>query len=133
MRNCYSDWKIATFSLDGRYIYTINSQQEICTIDLQDFSLVRKRRVEGLSNPEEVISSHIQQLTQWVFAIGSMIKIKVENPEDEASFKPCLHVIFRDISDPKKEPRKRVYEIPISESASPSQSVIFRSLCIKER
>ena len=124
---------IATFSLDGKYVYAINEKQEICQIDLQDTRIIMKRTINGLSNPEEVISSHIQQLAPGIFVIGSMMKRKVENPEDEKDFKPCLSIISGDISNSKAEIKMNLYEMPLLKEAEQKKSLMFRSLFVKER
>ncbi len=123
---------IATFSLDGREIYAINDKQEICKIDLEELRLVNKRAIKELSDPEEIKSSHIKQVTPWTFAIGSVRKVK--NERNKGISEPCLHIISGDISDQKEELKIQVFKMPIkSEYMSPSQSVIFSSLYIKER
>jgi len=92
-----------------------------------------KRTINGLSNVEEVISSHIQQLTPLVFAIGSLLKTKSEIPENERNFSPCLHVVSGDISDSKQELKISVFERPFLQTIKQKKSAIFRFLFVKER
>jgi hypothetical protein len=119
----YEMTSIATFSLDGRFIYAINEKQEVCKIDLQDSKIVMKRKIEGLSNPEEVMSSHIQQVTPWMLAIGSVMKFG-------GNLKPYLHLVYGDISDQKEELKIKTLEMATFDTQKP---VIFRTLYIKER
>ncbi len=118
----------ATFSWDGRSIYAINGKQEICQIDFQGSRVVLKRKIEGLSNPEKILSSYIQQVNPLVFAIGSFVKVESKKGE---VFKPWFHLVSGDFSDEEKNIQiKMVLEVP----SSPFKSkVIFRSLYIKER
>ena len=97
-------------------------KQELCKIDLQELKIVLKRKIKELSNPEEVISSHIQQLTPWTFAIGSVIQTE-----------PYLHLIYGDISDLKEELKIKASEMPLFETFALQKSVIFRTLYVKER
>lgn len=113
--------------MDGKEIYAINHQQEICKIGVQGSRLVVRRRIHKLSNPEEVVSSHILQLTPWTFAIGSVRKMNGRRDE------PCLHLISGDISDQKEEPIIRVFPMPIPEFNKLNEYVTFRSLYVKER
>jgi len=92
-----------------------------------------KRKIEGLSNNEEVTSSHIQQLTPRVFAIGSVFQTETENPEIEAVFRSCFHLVCGDFSDLKKEFRTQKFEIPFSMTFDPKKPVIFRTLHVKEK
>ncbi len=78
-----------------------------------------KRKIKGLDDPVKVFSSHIQQVTHWIFAIGSVIK-------DE----PCLHLVYGDISDHEEELKIKTFEMPLFET---SESVMFRTLYVKER
>ncbi len=115
--------------MDGNHIYAINRQQEICKIDLQDSKIVMKRKIEELSDPQKVTSSHIQQLTPWTFVIGSVI-----NHDGSAeNFKPHLHLVNGDISDPEERLRITAFEIPLFEKFDSEKPVVFRSLYIKER
>ena len=132
-RNELGKWSfLASFSLDGNYIYTINEKQEICKIYLGDLKIAMKRRIEGLSNPEEVISSHIQQVTPKIFAIGSVIRTEVENPE-QANFKAYLHLVCGDFADLKEELGVKKFETPLLEAFDPKRPLVFRTLYIKER
>ncbi len=81
-----------------------------------------KRKIEGLSNPEEVISSHIQQVTPWIFAIGSVIKTE-----------PYLHLVYGDISDQHDELKIKAFEMPLFEKFDSQKPVIFRTFYLKER
>ncbi len=87
-----------------------------------------KRKIEGLGNPDEVISSHIQQLTPWIFTIGSVMKT-----DYGASSKPYLHLIRGDISDLKEELKIKPFEMTLFEPFDSKKSVIFRTLYLKER
>lgn len=134
--------------MDGRYIYAINDKQEVCKIDFEGFSLVMKRKLEGLSNPEGEISSHIKQVAPFIFAIGSVLKVKAANKEYKASFKPYLHqatnreyeanfqpylhLVSGDLFDPKEELTTKAFEIS-SLASDPNRPVVFRSLYVKER
>ncbi len=89
-----------------------------------------KRTISELSG---IVSSHIQQLTPWTFAIGSMMKRKVEDPENEKALKPCLHVLCGDISDPKSEIKINLYEMPFFKTIEHKNSAIFRFLFVKEK
>jgi len=88
-----------------------------------------KRKIEGLSNPEEVISSHIQQVTPWMFAIGSMMKVDKE----EANLKPHLHLVYGEIADQEEELKIKAFEMPLLETFDSKEPVIFRTLYVKER
>jgi len=115
--------------LNGKYIYAINDKQEFWKIDFGASKILMKRKIEGLSNPEEAISSHIKQLTPWIFAIGSVMKI-----EDGANFKPYLHLICGDMSDPKEELKIKILEMPLLPNLeNQNQTVVFRSFYIKQR
>jgi len=91
-----------------------------------------KRKIEGLSNPEEVISSHIQQVTPWMFAIGSMMKVENEG-DGEANLKPYLHLVYGDIADQEGELKIKAFEMPLLETFDSKKSVILRTLYVKER
>ena len=119
--------------MDEDCIYAINEKEEICKIYCDDLKIVMKRKIEGLSNPKEIISSHIQQLTPCVFAIGSVVQIEPENPEVEANLKPYLHLVCGDLSNPKEELGIRKYEMSFSETFDPKKPVIFRTLYIPEK
>jgi len=96
--------------------------------------MLMKRTIPELSNPEGVILSHIKQLTPWTFAIGSVVKTGVENPEDEANFKPYLHIVRGDVSELKEELKTKTFEIPIVlDSSDLNKAMVFRSLYVKER
>ncbi len=123
-----------TFSLDGRYIYAINDKQEVCKIDFQDSRILMKRKIEALSDFDNVISSHIKQVTPYIFAIGSIFKIKVANSEFEASFQPYLHLVSGDLFDSHEEEELKIKAIEIPSLASdPNRAIVFRSLYVKER
>ncbi len=122
LKGVFDHLQIATFSLDGKYIYAINKQQEICKINLQESKIVMKRTLEGLSNPEEVISTHLQQVTPWIFAIGSVIKTE-----------PYFHLVYGDISGQEEELKIKAFEMPLIETFDIEKPVIFRTLYVKER
>ena len=125
----------ATFSLDGRYVYAINDQQEVCKIDFQGFQVVGKSRIEVLGNPEVVISAHIKQVAPYIFAIGSTFKTQAtKDSEFEASFKPYLHLVSGDLFDSQEEGELKIKAIEIPSLASdPNRAIVFRSLYVKER
>ena len=114
--------------MGGKFIYAVNHKQELCKIDFEELKIVMKRKIEGLSNPEEVISSHIQQVTPWIFAIGSLMKVENEG----AIFKPYFHLVYGDIED-EKELKIKPFEMPLFEKFDSKKPVIFRTLYIKER
>lgn len=113
--------------MDGRFIYAINDEQELCKIDFQDLKIVMRRKVEGLCNPKEVFSSHIQQLTPWSFVIGSVMKA------DGVNLKPCLHLVSGDISDLEEQLKIKTFEMPVIETFDHQKSVVFRTFYVKER
>jgi len=117
--------------LDGRSIYAINDQQEICKIDFENSKIEMKREVGGLSDPESVVSSHIRQVTPSIFAVGSVIKNESQYTEEK--MQPCVSIVCGDLSDPNEELKKKTFEMPSLRPFDPKQKAIFRSLYIKER
>lgn len=122
-------------------MYAINEKQEICKIDYESPRILMKRKIEGLSNSEGIVSSHIQQVTPLVFAIGSIEKTEVENEvvlknlPEKTTFRSYLHVVSGDISeDAQGELQIKAFEIPLLLfQADSNKAIIFRSLFIKER
>jgi len=121
---------IATFGLGGKYIYAINEKQELCKIDLQDLKIVMKTKIKGLEDPEEATSSHIQQLTPWIFVIGSVIKA---TDDEGANLKPYFHLVSGNISDQDEELKIKFFEMPLLETFDTKKPVIFRTMYLKER
>ena len=122
LKGVFDHLQIATFSLCGRYIYGVNNKQEICKINLQELKIVMKRKIKGLDDPEEVISTHLQQVTPWIFAIGSVIKTE-----------PYFHLVYGDISGQEEELKIKAFEMPLIETFDIEKPVIFRTLYVKER
>ena len=117
--------------MDGREIYAINSQQELCKIDVQSLDIVNKRRLKEELDPEKVKISHIRQVTPWIMAVGCLVK-----PEKEEMVqweKPFLFLICGDFSDQNAKLTVEVFKMPSSTSFFRNQSLVFRSLYIKER
>ncbi len=86
-----------------------------------------RRKIEELSDPENVTSSHIKQVTPSVLVIGSIVKSEGEE------MKPCVYVVCGDIADLNQELKKRVFEMPCFEQSDPKKKAVFRSLYVKER
>jgi len=110
-------------------IYAINEKQRICHIDLRDLKITMKRKIRELSNPEEVISSHIQQVTLGTFAIGSVIK----ESSEEAIFKCYLHLIHGDILDPNEDLQIKKFEMPLLGTFDSKKLITFRTIFVEER
>jgi len=123
-------YRSAAFSVNGREIYAINENQELCIIDFcGDFGnqTVLKRKIPGLDeDPQKVISNHILQITPYILAIGSIIKTT-------EIIKPYLHIICGDLLDLDSQLKIKEFYLPKLESLGLGDPIIFRSVFIKER
>jgi len=122
----------ATFSLDGRYIYAINKDQEICIINFHrelENKIVLKRVIPGL-DAKTMISTHILQIPSNMLIIGS-IERTIEDLNEIT--KLYLHVICGDISDHNSELKIKEFNVSKLESLDHKHPIIFRSFYVKER
>jgi len=120
-------YRCGCFSVDGREIYAINEQQELCRINLRDLkTIVSKIKIPGLDNPEKIVSRHIFHVAPLIFAIG-FIRKKTKNSIE--TFKPYFQIISGDIFDLNQELKMKEFSMPkINDNP-----ILFRSLYIKER
>jgi len=121
----------AAFSMDGRDIYAMNEKQEFCVISVQDLdTIVSKRKIPGLDDPEMVTSKQILQISPFIMAVGSLRKTTEESTQ---RMKPYLHVVCGDLFDVNSELRIREFPVLKLESFSLEKRIAFRFLFIKER
>jgi len=120
-------YRSACFSVDGRHIYAINEKQEVCRIDLSDMKIISRRVIRELSDPENVKSTHLMQVTASIFAVGSTIK------NGEGCSEPYIHLVQGDISDPECQLKIKEFHIPSTNNSITNIPVRFRFLYVKER
>ncbi len=103
----------------------MNEEQELCKIDLQGFSLIMKRSI-GIF--EGAMSSHIKQITPWMFVIGSVVKA-----EAGLNLRPHLFLVSGNISDQEEKLKITPFEMPLVERFETKRPVIFRTMYLKGR
>ncbi len=106
----------------------MNEEHELCKIDLQGFNLIMKRSLGRKSDSVEVMSSHIKQISPWMFAIGSVVKM-----EDEMNLRPHLFLVSGNISDQEEKLKIEPFEMPLVETFNTKKPVIFRTMYVKGR
>ncbi len=64
---------LGTFSLDGKYILAITSQQELAIIDVFTLKIVRKKTIQNFDD-NTTTPSYLAQIEKGAILIGSLVK-----------------------------------------------------------
>jgi len=122
----------ACFAVDGDSIYAFNKKQELCIIDFKKNSIVSRRKIQGLDDPEKAASTHILQISPSILAVGSLIKSNTDASSE--IIKPYLHIFCGDVLNIHSEITTMVVrEILKIDPLSDTENLIFRFLYIQER
>ncbi len=117
---------LATFSLDGGFIYAINYDQELCILDPLSVKVLSKRKIDEFGNISHMIPTQMMQLTSEIMVIGSICK----DPEGQIeNSTPYLLVLCGDLLDAQS----KLSFTPFQMSLSPEKMPDFRFHYVKER